>query len=375
MRRLGRGAAALLVAAAFASARPLAAQQGLATSGAVTGVQIRQYSFDSSTTAPGIARSVRQLAVPLAGSAVLARNLTLDLGTWYAATRVNARGGGSQSLNGFTDTQLGLSYTMGPDALVASVLVTLPTGVRPSRSAQFGIDGAIATSFLSYPVNAYSNGFSVVSGLAAAVPAGGWNLGLAGSVRVNGTWHPFSDDSVFSYRSGLEGRLRAGADRIIGSARLTLGLTLSTFRDDRFESGPASGSYSPGTRLIGEVRLAAPALGGTVNAWAWNYFRSSGSSDTVSTANREDVVSIGAMASLPAGRGLRFEPQFETRFWAPEQGSGRLIGGGAGLRFDLGGRATGTIGGRFDFGTLKTPASESVGFRGWSSSAMLRYSL
>ena len=80
-------------------------------------------------------------------------------------------------------------------------------------------------------------------------------------------------------------------DRLIGQARLTFGLTFSTYGDDAFGAGAgAQQRYSPGKRFIGEASFMTPGLGGMVTAYAWDYFRAAGDTAGISTGNRENIL-------------------------------------------------------------------------------------
>ena len=102
---------------------------------------------------------------------------------------------------------------------------------------------------------------------------------FAGSLRLNAEYQPFSDAASTSvrYQPGLEGRLRVGADRLIGSSRLALGFTFSTFDNDQFTGlATGTGHYSPGNRLIGEASFTSPAGSGSLTTYAWDYYRTAG---------------------------------------------------------------------------------------------------
>jgi hypothetical protein len=188
------------------------------------------------------------------------KRFSVDIGT-AATTAVADAIGREESFSGFTDTQLRGSYVFGNDRVVTSLMVNIPTGQETQSLKEFDVTSNVASNFLLFPVNSYGNGFSATGGVAVAIPAGSWNVGVAGSLRLNSEYQPFSDPGSTSvrYQPGLEGRIRAGADRLIGSSRLVLGLTFSTFDNDQFTGLAAgSGRYSPGSRLIGEVNLTSP---------------------------------------------------------------------------------------------------------------------
>lgn len=362
--RVSRIAALALVAASFA--RGAQAQDQLVTSAsAITGIQARGYDVDGGS-------NTRQIAVPLAFIIPVNERFSVDLGTYYASTRNE-----SVTFSGLTDTQIRGSYVFGRDALVTTVMVNLPTG-KTQSVAESGATGAAAANFLAFPVNTYRTGFSVTGGLAYATEMGAWNIGLAGSLRMSGEYHPFSDNDTLTYSPGTEGRLKIGVDRTMGTARLTAGFTFSTFGNDDFAhldggSGSNNGTYQPGNRYIGELSVSFLSGGGTITGYIWDFYRQKAGGS--GPANQENIFSLGANGSWPLGGSMRLEPLVEARFWSPEDGSGRLFGGGAVLRIPVGDRMNISPGARFDFGSYEFPDGSDHNVTGWGASALLRYDI
>ena len=373
MRNSTLALAALLIALPGA----LGAQQNLFPEAAIVGgVEARSYSFGSNF----IVDRIRQIAVPVGAVVPVGKRFSFDIGSNYAVTTVKDALGGSHSFSGLTDTQIRGSYVFGTDALVASLMVNLPTGVETTTLSKFGITSAASSNFLLFPVNSYGSGFSVTPGLALATSAGSWNLGLAGSVRMSAKYTPFSDDSaVKSYKPGLETRLRAGADRLLGSSRFSLGFTFSTFSNDQFTgASTGNGVYDPGNRFLVDASLQAAAGTGTVTFYAWDYFRTASGSSTSATSNRENVLTLGTSGSFPLGTKLALEPLAEARIWSPKVGSGTLFGAGASLRAELSPRVALVPGFRADFGTIKgvigsATAVTSHSVTSWDLTALIRY--
>lgn len=363
-------------AAVLLSAVPgaLAAQQNLyPRASAVTGVEVRQYGFDSKFGLDHI----RQIAVPIAVAVPLGRRFSFDIGTWYASTTV-ASDAGDETFSSLTDTQVRLAYVFGADAVVASVMVNLPTGKETTTQQKFGIAAGASSNFLLFPVNSYGAGTSVTPGLAAATTIGQWNVGLAASVRWSSKYQPFSDQNSTSlrYQPGLETRVRLGIDRLLGKSRFALGGTFSTFgTDDLTDGAQGSATYDPGNRFLIDASLLAPAGSGTVSIYAWNYYRATSSSSDGAIGLRENILTGGLTGSFPLGARASFEPMVEARFWMPKEGKGSLFGAGAGLRFQLSPAISLVPAARVDVGSIRlatgTPSSSVFG---WDGSAMLRYS-
>jgi hypothetical protein len=352
----------VILAALMVAGRAEAQENMVSTKSVVTGVQARNYSIEDGT-------ETRQFAFPLAFALPVSARLSLDVGAYYASTESEGN-----TISGLTDTQIRASYVFGRDALVATVMVNLPTG-ETQEFNQTATSGAAAANFLSFPVNAYRTGTSVTGGLAAATELGSWNVGLAGSVRYSGEYEPFSDIDT-RYSPGTEARFKLGLERLFGSSRLTFGFTFSTFGNDNFEDlgGGGSGEYQPGNRFIGEMALAFLAGSGSITGYVWDYYRNSAGG----TLNKENILAFGASGSWPIGANIRLEPLVESRFWSPEDGSGKLFGAGAALRIPLGDRFTFSPSGRFDLGSTQFPDppvsdGSDHDITGWGFSGLLRY--
>lgn len=367
-----------LAALASLVATAAAAQQNLVSQGSIVGgAEYRSYSFGDNFSA----ERVSQFATPVGFIMPIGDRFSFDIGTAYASTRVDL-GGTHETYQHFTDTQLRASYIIGSDALVASVMVNLPTGQETTSLSDFNISSSVSSNFLMFPVNSYGSGLSVTPGLAAATTAGSWNLGLAGSVRWNDEFQPFSDSGSSSvrYQPGLEGRFRVGADRLVGSSRLTLGATFSTFGTDEAQGGGLSsgGRYTPGNRFMVDVSLVAPVGSGSMSFYIWDFYRTNGESgDTVSssTNNSENIFTAGASGAFRLAKKLVLEPVAETRLWSPDQGNGFLVGGGANLRIAVSDRLALVPGARFDVGTIEDPLGVDHSVTGWSALALLRVGL
>jgi hypothetical protein len=366
--------AALLLATVPAT---LHGQQSLyPQASAMTGVEVRQYGFGSKFPLD----HVRQVAVPIAVAVPLGQRFSFDIGAWWASTNTKSSTG-DDTFSSFTDTQLRLAYVLGSEAVVASVMVNLPTGKETTTQQQFGVAANASSNFLLFPVNTYGSGTSVTPGLAAATTVGDWNLGLAASVRWSAKYQPFSDsgNSALRYKPGVETRIRAGIDHLVGRGRFALGGTFSTFASDELSgTGLTSGTFDPGNRFLVDASLVSPVGNGSVSVYAWNYHRTtSNSADTTSGSSaggKENIFTAGLSGSFPLGTSASFEPLVEGRFWSPEVGSGSLFGFGAGLRYQLSPAIALVPSARIDVGTIKTAVSNgSSSVFGWDVSALLRY--
>lgn len=350
IRRAGPGALAVLLLAAS----PAVAQRYVADPTAATaGLEFTSYRFGQNF---GV-RSLEQWAVPVAVVHPFGR-LILDAGAWYAATTLRRIEGFEETVAGFTDTQVRASYVFGDDAVVATAMVNLPTGASSLSAGEYAVLASASSSFLAFPVNAYGSGLSFTGGAAAALQAGRWNLGLAGSFRISGDYTPFVDqEGEFSYQSGPEVRLRGAADRLIGSSRLSLGLTFSTFSDDEYATGAGKvGFYRPGRRLIGELYYATLAGKTAIAAYVWDFYRWAGDSAGVSSRNRENLLAGGVTVRVPVARTITWDSGLEGRLSIPEEGRGMLAELRTGARIRASSSLTLVPSAKFSLGRLEEPS-------------------
>jgi len=377
MRSFRLGLSALGAGLALIVTAPLAAQGNgfYDRASATSGVQFKGYSFGDGAEF----EKISQVAVPIAMIFPVTSRFSFDIGASYAMTSTTTASDGDHSVNGFTDTQLRGTYTLGRDAAVISLVVNLPTGTKLD-SADAITAGAAASNFLLFPVNSYNNGLSFTGGAGLARRAGAWGIGLAGSFRWNAEYQPYTGDlNNINYEPGVEGRLRLGADRNIGQARLRLGITWSSFGDDVYSGAGvgAATSYKPGQRFVAEAAYAFPGLGGTVSAYVWDYYRMTGETDDAVNDNGENILTGGFMARMPMGPNTTFEPGVEGRYWSYNQGDGggSVVGLAAGIRHRLGDNLSLVPNVRAEFGSLNLVGGGSSSLTGIGGSVLIRYGL
>ena len=365
-----RPARLILGATLWLAAGPARAQIS-ADPEAYTGVEMRTLRFDRLL---GVQR-LSQTVVPVGVILPLGR-FTLDLGSsWVHSSMVRADGS-VLSVDAFTDSQIRGSYVFGHDAVVATMLLNLPTGLEKASAKDYTVIGAISPSLLGFPVAAYASGFSVTSGLAASVPAGNWSLGLAGSVRMSRSFTPYADAlGPITYKPGVEGRLRGALDGLVGSSRLAMGFTYSTFGDDHFGTTTAArGAYRPGPRWLAEAMLISPIGGSTLTLSVWNFRRTAGDTTGFSARNRESLAAGELSLSIPLSRSVSFEPALSGRASKPETGRGRMLGAGAGFRFQLGRSVAFLSTARYDTGWIEDAAAKRSDLHGGYISGLFRVS-
>jgi hypothetical protein len=373
MRARTLSAAVVTLAVVAPALRAQASDALYARFSALSGWELRGYDFDSGigTTATS------QWRVPVVAVAPLGRRMSLDLTTNYASSRLETTSG-TETLDGFSDTQLRALYTLARDRFVGSLSLNLPTGRQDLTPEEFRVSAALGSNYLSFPVTGAGTGFSATGGLAWVRPLGAWNLGLSGSYRYQGSYTPLGGDSGVTYDPGSEYRLRAGLDRLMGQrTRITFGLTFSTFSTDEFSgSGQlATGRYKPGPRLIGEFALARAVGRTTLAVVAWDFYRTAGdTNDVTDPSTKENVLNAEVRWSLPVARRLQIEPLIGYRRYDLDafQG-GRTYSGAVTARLGLSNQMSASVSGRFDSGWVADPTGNRADLTGYGVAAFLRY--
>ena len=335
---------------------------------ALSGFEVRGFSFDSGLS---LART-SQWHLPLAFVTPVGRRISLDVSASYVGTSLTTSGGATETISGLTDTQLRMLYTLQRDRLAATLLFNLPTGQRAVGQSQFAVSNVIGSNFLSFPVSGSGTAFGLTGGLALAARAGSWNLGLAGSMRYLGPYEPFRDTSAAVYTPGIEARLRAGLDRLLGSrTRVLVGLTGSTFSTDEF----GISTYKPGTRVIAELGLVHVAGPTTFSLAVWDYHRLAGSSgDSTVVATKENVLNLELRARVRAGPRAQVSPMVAFRQVNPAgYRGGRLYSGGATVYLGLSERLSAQVGGRFDSGWVLADGGSFATLTGYGATVLLRF--
>ncbi len=362
-------AASLVLAVTLSLGADSARAQTSTAPEAYAGVEMRTLRFDRLV---GVQR-LSQTVVPV-GVVLPMGRFTLDLGSSWVHSRMVRADGSSHPVDAFTDSQIRGSYVFGNDAVVATVLMNLPTGLEKASALDYTVIGAISPALLGFPVASYASGFSVTTGLAASVPAGNWSLGIAGSVRMSSSFTPYEDAlGPVIYKPGVEGRIRGALDGLVGSSRLAVGFTYSSFGDDHFgKTAAIRGAYRPGPRWLAEAMLISPIGASALTVSVWSFRRTAGDTTGVSAQNRENLSGGELSLSVPLSGAVWFEPALSGRVSKPETGRGRVLGGGAGFRFQLGESVAFVPTARFDTGWIEDAAARRSAVQGVHISGLFR---
>jgi hypothetical protein len=202
-------------------------------------------------------------------------------------------------------------------------------------------------------------GFGGTGGIAVAVPvAGDWNFGVGASLRHSAQYDPFdaTGAQILHYQPGNEYRVRAGLDHPLGTGRVTLGLTYSSFGNDNL----GGSIYNTGNRVLAQVDANNSFGPGRFSIAGWNLFRARGTLADGSIIDKEDISSGTLAYGIDAG-GVIFEPNIEGRTWY-QPGTTTSYLGTFGLRiaFNVGGLAVVPSGG-FSVGQVASQTASQVG--------------
>lgn len=363
--------AALAVVIAGAAPCVLRAQSDVPVGGVrfLSGLDARSVSFGAGL---GL-KSATEFAVPIGALWTVTPRLAFDFGVRYASASRTADDSlhTKASVSGLTDTQVRAVYQVVPDVVVLTVSANLPTGKTKLTSDELVAAGVMASDLIPFPVASFGSGANVTTGVAMAVPVGGWAVGLGGSYRLTSGYTPLAAvDS--SYKPGGELRLRVGADRVVGQGRISLGFTFSTFADDAFGGNQI---YRPGKRYITQGSWSFPLGNLGLALYAWDLYRNGG---TVivggSTTEKQNVLAAGAAASVQIGRNV-LRPQIEYRIQSAGVSSmaaiGHLLSLSARYQLPLTPRFTLLPAVRFDTGNLIYNGA-TIGLTGWGLTVGLR---
>jgi hypothetical protein len=333
--------------------------------------QFYQYTIDGPTRT-----RISELAVPLYVLVPVTSSFSIDIGGAYARARVEQTAGGttaSSTISGFTDTQVRANYVIGNDFIVLTGGLNLPNGESTVSQQQLVAASLIGSDFLALPISNMGTGFGATAGMAIARPAGTWNLGFGASVRRSAGYDPVDAGGgpVLHYQPGNEYRARVGIDRGIGTGRVTLGLTYSTFGDDNL----AGSVYNTGDRYIAQLGFDNTVGTGRLAIDAWNLFRTNGTLADGSFYGHENIGNLDLAYDVPAGR-LTIEPTVEGRIWTQQNASASVLAT-AGLRADVRvGGVTVSPSGGYSTGHIASPGgaglSETTPMRGFHAMLAIR---
>ncbi len=354
---------------ALLAASPIAiGAQGLSDAALATIPQYVSIKIGSGSAA----KTVSQFTVPFVAVVPIGSRFNIDVATAFASSDVSVNGKSASSITGLTDTQVRANLTLGNDAVVFTVGANVPTGQYKIEEGKADAAGQIGNDFLIFPTSSYGSGLSTTGGIALARSLGNWNIGIAGSFRKSTEFDAFqavtdTGKATLTFTPANEVRARLGVDRSIGSGRLTLGVTYSSFGNDVM----ANTSYATGDRYIGQASVYVPVGSTDLYISSWGLYRAKGQ-QFGGVANPETVLNAAVSLGFHSGN-LLIEPSLEGRNWQVDGVKAGLLGNG-GVRLRWG---TGTFtfipSATYQVGKLySTLDGSSIDVTGWRASVTLR---
>jgi len=144
-------------------------------------------------------------------------------------------GGDVTDLNGFTDTQVSLSYRVEPANILLTIGVNAPTGKRSFSSEEFETDTLMSKEVFDFRVPRYGQGLNVHPAAVWAIPLNPQlGIGIGGGFHYMGVFAPLQDYG--DYDPGDEWMLSGGIEVSLDEAsRLSADVSLTTYGTDKFE--------------------------------------------------------------------------------------------------------------------------------------------
>lgn len=314
---------------AFVCAAASLPAQSIFDLGARVAPQFHSYTITDPTNI-----KISEFSFPLFVMIPITSSFGFDVGSSWAQSQVDQTGGGKtirSTISGLTDTQVRANYVLGNDFIVLTAGVNIPTGKSTVPASEQVAAGLIGSDFLGFPIGSMGTGLGGTGGIALAQPVGDWNFGIGFSLRRSAQYDPFdaAGGPALHYQPGNEYRGRVGLDRGIGTGRFTVGLTYSTFGDDKL----AGSIYNTGQRYLSQLLFNDTYGPGQLSLSGWDLFRTSGKLAD-GTANGNENVLNGALAYGITSGSVIFEPNVEVRGWMQDNASTSTMGT-FGLRIQL----------------------------------------
>jgi hypothetical protein len=324
---------ALLSLASLAAAAPgEALAQGLEG-----GALIQTYTFENPQTA-GL-ETFRLISVPYAASVALGSRVSLAVDGAWASGEATSPSGLSAELSGPTDTQVGATFTLGPDWLVLSADATFATGKSTLSLAESLVAGIVAADLLPFAINTWGSAGSVGGSAAAATQLGAWGVGFAAGYWVAGEFEPLSDVSL-GYSPGNHLQLRVAVDRDLGASTLSGTVGYQRFSDDEIVG---ANLFKSGSRIQSTVSLAFPlGLRSSALVYGGVNHRSQGTLlldqsvlGAAGDSPSQQLFLAGTDLRIPLGRASALLPSAELRVFRAEDGASQGWLASAGTSLDL----------------------------------------
>ena len=172
------------------------------------------------------------------------RNLSFSL----RGNQSSASGDNLETLNGLTDTQLGVNYYLENPNIVLNVGFNLPTGKAELSFSEFRTSSLISNNIFGMRTPNFGQGLNVTAGFTWAIPmTEALVVGLGASYQRKGGFKPL-DGFIEDYRPGDEILLTGGFDIRLGpTSTISSDVTLTLYKSDKIGDDEV---FSIGNKIV-----------------------------------------------------------------------------------------------------------------------------
>jgi hypothetical protein len=191
-------------------------------------------------------QELSQFSTVVTASYALSRPLSVSFRAGQAQTD-----GPAGSLNGFTDSQFGVSYHVESSGLIFSLIVNTPTGKRGMTAEEFEVDTLFRKEIFTFQIPRYGQGLNVHPAAAFAFPLSDeFVLGFGAGFQYMGSYQPLL--GYGDYDPGDEVVLSGGFDVRVDEASGFVGdIVYSIYGKDTFEGEEV---FQPGNKVLATLR-------------------------------------------------------------------------------------------------------------------------
>lgn len=207
--------------------------------------------------------TVTQWYIPIVVTAALEENWELSVYSSIAASDADWELDDGE-ISGLTDSRIQLAHSLADDRILLSGGVSLPTGQTELNESKRALIPWLTEDFFTFPVRYHGEGFNMYGGVAGAVPAGNWALGLAAGLHLLGEYTPYEDGP--DYKPGSRLIVTGSAERRwLEQGHIAADISVIASGKDEADGTPV---FSDGTmldaRLRGQREFASAALSGGI---------------------------------------------------------------------------------------------------------------
>lgn len=316
--------------------------------------------------------SISVLSVPAGARAALGSRMRLEVRADWAQAILTRDDGTDVTIEGLTDTRIGLSAELVPGILTATAVGILPTGQDGFDQDQLELAGAIASDLLPFRISHWGAGGGGGIFLTTVHSFGLTGIGLDVGYQRSGEF-VVDEASAGAYRPGDQLQVTAAVDRVVGGAgKLTLRLDGSFYQDGELDGVNV---FRSGTRL-GAVASYSYPLGPASSGLLYGGYRhrSEGTFLVDLDPRPSQGTAVAGAAIRTPGLGGVLTPSVDLRALRRDDGVDQGWGAGIGSSGEWGSSAFTVIpSARFRFGSVGVREDVTSGFLGFDLSMQLRF--